>query len=282
MDIITTVAQMREVRSRIKGTVGLVPTLGALHMGHRALLNRARSECDNVIASIFVNPLQFGTDSEMENYPRQTSEDLEILRDIGTDFVFIPPDKEIYPNGHVARVHAGPMGDILEGVRRPGHFEGVVTVVAKLFILTCPNNAYFGEKDYQQLLIIRHMSTDMLFGINIVSVPTVREKSGIACSSRNALLGEEDRKIAALLFRALSACREAWDAGGRSAPAPELRSIIRSILKSKPLLRIEYISIADADTLEELADEPSQKCLVSIAAHVGSVRLIDSITLEAL
>lgn len=269
---------MRVVRRGLPGRVGLVPTMGALHAGHEALLCRARAECEAVIASLFVNPTQFGPAEDYAAYPRSRERDLEIFEARGTDVLIEPAVEEIYPAGDTTRVDPGPIAGVLEGAHRPGHFVGVATVVAKLFNIIGPDAAYFGRKDAQQLAIVSRLARDLRMGVEIVPVDTVREPDGLALSSRNVNLSGEHRTAAASLFRALTAGERAWAGGERSGDA--LREAILDVLRREPLVEVEYASAADPETFEEL-DEVEAPALLSIAARVGGTRLIDNISLPA-
>ena len=276
MNIVRTVLEMRDVRSGLPGRVGLVPTMGALHAGHEALLARARAECRTVVASLFVNPAQFGPSEDYKTYPRNRERDLEIFEARGTDVLFEPLVEEMYPAGESTRVDPGQIAGVLEGAHRPGHFEGVATVVAKLFNIITPDAAYFGRKDAQQLVIVERLVRDLRMGIEIVPVETVRDTDGLALSSRNANLSDESRKAAAELFRALTAGEVAWAKGERSGDT--LRVAMLAVLRGEPLIKVEYVSAADPGTFEEL-DEVDGPALLSLAAWVGGTRLIDNIAL---
>ena len=278
MRVVQTAREMRDVRRGLAGRVGLVPTMGALHAGHEALLIRARGECETVIASLFVNPTQFGPTEDYATYPRNRERDLEIFEARGTDVLFEPFLEEIYPAGESTRVDPGPIAGVLEGVHRPGHFVGVATVVAKLFNIITPDAAYFGRKDAQQLAIVRRLVSDLRMGIEIVPVDTVRDPDGLALSSRNVSLSGEHRTAAASLYRALTAGERAWAGGERSGDV--LRAAMLDVLRREPLIEVEYASAADPETFEEL-DEFEGPALLSIAARVGGTRLIDNITLPA-
>ena len=267
---------MRDVRRGLVGRVGLVPTMGALHAGHEALLSCARAECETVIASLFVNPTQFGPTEDYATYPRNREGDLEIFEARGTDVLFEPRLEEMYPPGDSTRVDPGPIAGVLEGVHRPGHFMGVATVVAKLFNIINPDAAYFGRKDAQQLAIVRRLVSDLRMGIEIVPVDTVRDPDGLALSSRNVNLSAEHREAAASLFKALTAGEGAWAGGERSGDV--LRAAMLDVLRREPLIEVEYASAADPETFEELV-EFEGPALLSIAARVGETRLIDNISL---
>ena len=269
---------MRVVRRGSAGRIGLVPTMGALHAGHEALLSRAREECETVIASLFVNPTQFGPTEDYATYPRNRERDLKIFGARGTDVLFEPKLEEMYPPGDSTRVDPGPISGVLEGVHRPGHFVGVATVVAKLFNIINPDAAYFGRKDAQQLAIVGRLVRDLRMGIEIVPVDTVRDPDGLALSSRNVNLSGEQRTAAASLFRALTVGARAWAGGERSGD--ELRAAMLEVLRQESLVEVEYASAVDPETFEEL-DEFEGPALLSIAARVGGTRLIDNISLPA-
>lgn len=258
--------------------LGLVPTMGALHEGHLALVRRARRENATLAVTIFVNPTQFGAGDDLSQYPRDLGKDLELLRSEGADLVFAPAVEEMYPAGFDTWVDVGGLADRLEGAHRPGHFRGVATVVAKLFNLTRPDRAYFGQKDGQQLAVLRRMVQDLDLGPEIVAVPTVRGSDGLALSSRNSYLTEEQRQAAPVVYRALCAAEELWRQGVRDAG--RLREEARRVLEGEPLVeRIDYVSVADADTLEEL-EQVEGRAMVSVAVQLGVPRLIDNVILE--
>ena len=276
MRVVRTAREMRDVRRGLPGRVGLVPTMGALHAGHEALLARARAECETVIASLFVNPAQFGPSEDYATYPRNRERDLEIFEARGTDVLFEPLVEDMYPAGESTRVDPGPIANILEGARRPVHFEGVATVVTKLFNIISPDAAYFGRKDAQQLVIVERLVRDLRMGIEVVPVDTVRDPDGLALSSRNVNLSCEQRKAAAALFGALTAGKAAWANGERSGDL--LRAGMLTVLRGEPLIEVEYASAADPVTFEEL-DKIEGPALLSLAAWVGGIRLIDNISL---
>ena len=258
--------------------LGLVPTMGALHEGHLALLKQARKDNPTLAATIFVNPSQFGPQEDLSAYPRNLDRDLELLRAEGVDLVFPPSVEEIYPPGVNTGVDVAKLGDRLEGAHRPGHFRGVATVVAKLFNIICPDNAYFGQKDGQQSIVIRKMVRDLDLGVEVVMVPTVRDRDGLALSSRNTYLTEEQRRAAPVVYRALQLADRLWQEG--TTDGNRLRSETRLVLASEALIeRIDYVSVADAETLEEL-DTVNTRTMVSVAVQLGKPRLIDNIILE--
>jgi pantoate--beta-alanine ligase len=257
------------------GRVGLVPTMGALHAGHASLVERAARETDAAIASIFVNPTQFGPNEDFAAYPRREADDIALLEKVGCAAAFVPPVAEIYPPGDATRVTPGPIAAPLEGAARPGHFVGVATVVAKLLAIVRPDKAFFGQKDFQQLRVLQSIARDLRLGVDIVGCPTVREPDGLALSSRNAYLAPEQRRDAVALSRGLFAAREIWDRGERDPRV--LRERVRQ-LAGKGSVALEYVSVADPLTLTEL-DAPADAAVVSLAARVGRARLIDNVLL---
>ena len=274
MKILRSVADVRAWRASA-GRVGLVPTMGALHAGHMSLVVRAVREADAAIASIFVNPTQFGPNEDYASYPRREAEDVALLEKHAAAAVFIPPVAEIYPPGDATRVTPGSIAAPLEGAARPGHFVGVATVVAKLFAIMRPDTAFFGQKDFQQLRVLQTMARDLRFGADIVGCPTVREPDGLALSSRNAYLTAEQRRDAVALSRGLFAAREIWTRGERDPGV--LRHRVRE-LAGKDGVALEYVSVADPMTLAEL-DAPADTAVISLAARVGKARLIDNVLL---
>jgi len=277
MQVVGLISEIRTLRQQRSGTVGFVPTMGYLHRGHLALVKQARIENSSVIVSIYVNPIQFGPKEDFSTYPRDLSHDLELLREEGTDIVFVPSDNEMYPRGFSSWVDVEKVAETLEGASRPGHFRGVATVVAKLFNIVQPTRAYFGQKDAQQVVVIKRMVTDLNLGIDIVVVPTVREEDGLAMSSRNIYLSPAERKTATILFKALTLARHLRQSGENDAD--KLRGQMTSLIRKEPLAQIDYVSIADTKTLEELnlIDRPA---LVSLAVLIGKNRLIDNMPLE--
>jgi pantoate--beta-alanine ligase len=277
--IIETVSGMREARAALGSGVGLVPTMGALHEGHLSLVRQARADSDHLVASVFVNPSQFGPSEDLASYPRDMDRDLRLLKAAGVDIVFAPTAEEMYPPGFDEWVQVrGPLTSRLEGASRPQFFRGVTTVVARLFRIVEPHRAYFGEKDAQQLRIVRQMARQQGLPVEIVAIPTVREPDGLAMSSRNAYLSPEERQAALVVPRALDLARmmvERW--GIRDADM--LRESVEDYVRQKPQARIDYVSIADPETLEEL-DELDGPALVLLAVRVGSTRLIDNALLS--
>lgn len=254
--------------------IGFVPTMGALHQGHRSLLRAARTRCDTVVISIFVNPLQFGPGEDLATYPRDEEGDLETARADGVDVAFVPTVGEIYPDGHEVTVDVGRLGTILEGAFRPGHFDGVATVVAKLFNLVGPERAFFGEKDAQQVAVIRKLVTDLAFPVEIEVCPTVREPDGLAMSSRNRRLTDEDRARAPVLWGALQAGRSVLESGGDPQTA---RSEMLRILHGQPGTEVDYADVVDPATF---GAELTEDVLLVVAARVGGTRLIDNLAVR--
>ena len=276
MRCLQTVDAFREARRKV-GTLGLVPTMGFLHEGHLALVQRARAENQAVAVSIFVNPTQFGPGEDLARYPRDLPRDLRLLQEAGVDLVFAPEASEMYPPGFSTAVEVEGVTLGLEGAVRPGHFRGVATVVGKLFNIVQADRAYFGQKDAQQVVVIQRMARDLNFATEVVVVPTVREPDGLALSSRNTYLGAEERAAAPVLFRALLSARSAWEHGERDAEA--LRRHVRATLAAEPLAQVDYVSVADPRTLVEL-DRVDEEALVSLAVRIGRTRLIDNLVLR--
>lgn len=276
MEVIETIARLREVRGGLRGSVGLVPTMGYLHDGHLSLVRAARAANGHVVVSIFVNPAQFAPGEDFERYPRDSQRDLSLLKEAGVDYVFMPSAAEIYPPGFDTAVEVGAVAEPLEGAARPGHFRGVATVVLKLFNLVQPTRAYFGRKDAQQLTVIRRMVADLNLDVEVVARPTVREADGLAMSSRNAFLSTQEREAATVLWQALELAREMWTRGTRDAA--QVRSRMRELIEDEELAKIDYISVADPATLEEV-ERIQGPVLVSLAVRIGKTRLIDNIVL---
>jgi pantoate--beta-alanine ligase len=271
--IVRTRAELREALAGAERPVGLVPTMGWLHDGHRALIQQARAENATTVVSIFVNPRQFGDPADLEKYPRSEPRDVALCTEEGVDLIFAPSVEEVYPPGFDTTVKVGAVADPLEGAARPGHFDGVATVVAILFDLVGAERAYFGQKDAQQLLVIRRMALDLALPTEVVGCPTVRDPDGLAMSSRNVHLTPEQRAAAPVIRRALRAAASKYRAGERSAEA--LRSEMRRVLGEEPLAEPDYVSVADGTTLREL-DEVSGPALLSMAVRFGATRLIDN------
>jgi pantoate--beta-alanine ligase len=259
-------------------TVGFVPTMGALHAGHRSLIARAREECGLVAVSIFVNPLQFGPSEDLASYPRDPDRDVALLERAGVDVAFTPSADEMYPSGRPeVTVDPGPIGERLEGGSRSGHFRGVCTVVAKLFGLVGPSRAYFGEKDAQQLAVVRRMVTDLDLPVEVVPCPTARERDGLAVSSRNARLSPDERQAAPCLYESLA--RAAWLVEGGERDVGVLKAEMAKRVGMEPLARLDYVAVVDEDTFEEV-DRLRGRSRALIAAHIGSTRLIDNVPLR--
>ena len=275
MTVIETVAEMSEARAAMDGGVGLVPTMGALHEGHLSLVRRARADSDHVVVSVFVNPAQFGPREDLHAYPRDLDRDLRLLEAERVDVVFAPPVEEIYPPGFDGWVEVrGPIASKLEGASRPQFFRGVTTVVARLLRIVQPQRAYFGEKDAQQLRVVRRMVREQRLPVEIVGLPTLREPDGLAMSSRNAYLSPEERRAALVVPRALALAREMVERQDvRDAAA--VRHAIEELIAGEPQARIDYIAVTDHETLEELT-EIDRPALVLLAVRVGSTRLIDN------
>ena len=277
MQVVKTIPELRALRQKLSGTVGFVPTMGYLHEGHLALVKRARTENSAVIVSIYVNPAQFGAGEDFGAYPRDLNRDLDLLVGEGVDVIFVPSDGEMYPPGFSSWVHVEKVTERLEGASRPGHFRGVATVVAKLFNMVAPAKAYFGQKDAQQVVVVKRMVADLNMGIEIVLVPTLRESDGLAIGSRNIWLGPEERRAAAILFKALTLARRLGQEGEKDVDRIRRRMI--SLIEQEPLARIDYVSLADAETLAEL-DLIDRPALASLAVWIGKTRLIDNMPLE--
>lgn len=272
MKVVRDRASLRAARAELAGQVGFVPTMGALHRGHESLLAGARRECRSVVASVFVNPAQFGAGEDFTRYPRDEAADLGMLEAAGVDVAFLPTVEEIYPAGASTSVDPGPVGEVLEGAHRPGHFRGVSTVVTVLFSLVGADRAYFGQKDGQQVVVVKRLVRDLGLPVEIVVCPTVRESDGVALSSRNRYLSPVEREAATVLRRSLSEALTMYRRGGRDAE--RLRESMRTVLAGEPLANPDYVSVADAETLEELetVDRPA---LLSLAVRIGATRLID-------
>ena len=277
MQLVATVEDFRRAKSALPGTWGFVPTMGYLHEGHLSLVRRARAENDRVAVSIFVNPTQFGPSEDLAAYPRDLERDLKLIEPIGVDLVFHPAPDVMYPPGFQTYVSVEAVTKTLEGAARPGHFRGVATVVTKLLNIVQADRAYFGQKDAQQVVVIRRMAADLDIPIRVVVCPTVREPDGLAMSSRNTYLDAPQRSAAIVLFRALSAAKARCDAGERDAEA--IRGAMRATLEQKPLASTEYVSAADPLTLQELA-RVEDDVLLSLAVRIGRTRLIDNFLRE--
>lgn len=268
----------RKIRREQDRTIGLVPTMGALHEGHLSLVREARRMCDIVVVSVFVNPAQFGPGEDYEHYPRDLTKDTALLTDYNVDYIFAPTVEEIYPKGFATYVNVESLSDQLEGASRPGHFRGVATVVTVLLNTVRPDFAFFGQKDAQQALIIRRLVKDLAFDTEIVVLPTVREDSGLAISSRNLYLTTDEQAAASIIHQSLTRAKAAYKDGERSSS--RLEAIVRSTIESEPRVRIDYVSVADADTLEHLDRLDEKPILIAVAAYLGKTRLIDNTILN--
>jgi pantoate--beta-alanine ligase len=276
MKVVSSLAELRLARAALHAPLGLVPTMGYLHSGHLSLVQRARMECAGVAVSIFVNPTQFGPSEDLASYPRDLDRDLAMLERVGTDLVWTPAAEELYPPGYQTWVTVEELTLPLEGVRRPGHFRGVATVVAKLFNAVQPQRAYLGQKDAQQALVIRQMVRDLNYPVEVVVGQIIRERDGLAMSSRNSYLTVEQRQAATVLHRALKGAEAAYISGDHDAES--LRRIMMDILLTEPLAAAEYVSVAEPETLTEI-DGEVKRALLSMAVRVGKTRLIDNLEL---
>jgi len=278
MKQVVTIEELRRSRAQLEPPVGFVPTMGYLHAGHISMVELAKKDCATIVVSIFVNPTQFGPKEDLSAYPRDIPGDLKKLKDAGVNLVWLPTPEIVYPEGFNTWVTVEGMSEPLEGAVRLGHFRGVATVVAKLFNAVRPEKAYFGQKDAQQVAVIKQMTRDLNFPIEIVVGPTIRESDGLAMSSRNSYLNPMERKAATVLYRALSAAQTAYSAGERSGET--LRTIMHQVIEAEPLAKLQYVSCADRETLREL-DRIANGALLSMAVFIGNTRLIDNIVLHA-
>jgi pantoate--beta-alanine ligase len=277
MKAVTTIAEVRAWRRERAGSVGLVPTMGCLHAGHLSLVAAARRENERVAASVFVNPTQFGPAEDFGRYPRDVERDRQLLAESGCDLLFAPGVLEMYPPGAETVVDVGSLAAPLEGERRPGHFRGVATVVLKLVQIATPDRAYFGEKDAQQLAVIRRLVADLDVPVAIRGCPIVREPDGLALSSRNRYLSPQERRAAGVLFQALQSAAALWRAGERAGAA--LRAAAEATLASEPLARVDYVALADPLTFRSVEATSGPVCLL-LAVFIGGTRLIDNLRLE--
>jgi pantoate--beta-alanine ligase len=276
MQVARSVAEMKKLRRECAGSVGLVPTMGYLHEGHLQLAMRAKSENVVAVATIFVNPTQFGPGEDFKSYPRDLDRDLSLLEKAGAGIVFVPSDKEMYPAHYDTWVEVRGITAKLEGKSRPTHFQGVTTVCNKLFNIIQPDRAYFGQKDAQQVIVIQKMVSDLNMNLEVIVCPTVRESDGLAMSSRNTYLNREERVSAVVLYKSLCMANDMYDRGERDAA--KIRRAMHDLISGEPAARIDYISIADSVTLDE-ADIIGGRVLVSLAVRIGKPRLIDNIFL---
>lgn len=281
MEIINRRKRMMSVAHRLRReenrTIGFVPTMGALHEGHLSLIHEARAMCDVVVVSVFVNPAQFSPKEDFNAYPRDLTRDAALLAEYNVDYVFAPTVEDIYPPGFATYVTVEGAADKLEGASRPGHFRGVTTVVAILLNTVKPDFAFFGQKDAQQAVLIKRMVRDLAFSAEIVVLPIVREESGLAMSSRNSYLNDEQRRAATVLNRALTQAREAYEQGEQNAT--RLTELVRAAIGNESLVRIDYVSLNDAETLEKLEKIGDRPALISLAVFIGNTRLIDNVVL---
>ncbi|MBN2044899.1 MAG: pantoate--beta-alanine ligase [Anaerolineales bacterium] len=277
MKVVESLEVLWQTRKGLPGPVGFVPTMGYLHQGHLQLVRQAKKQSASVVVSIFVNPTQFGPGEDLASYPRDLSRDLTLLKTTGADLVWTPTSEEMYPEGFQTWVETTQVTQPLEGSYRPGHFRGVTTIVAKLFNAVQPDLAFFGQKDAQQAAVIQQMTRDLSYPIKIVIVPTMREGDGLALSSRNIYLNQEQRAAATVLYRALRAAESAYLDGERSGAA--LRSVMIETIKTEPLAEVQYVSCADRVSLQEL-DRVTDGALLSMVVYLGKTRLIDNWILE--
>jgi pantoate--beta-alanine ligase len=280
MRIITSRDQMISIAREVQRggrTIGFVPTMGALHAGHLSLMRAARAQCDTLVVSIFVNPTQFGPAEDFEKYPRDLQKDASLLTGEGVDYLFAPTVSDIYPPGSSTFITVEGLSEQLEGASRQGHFRGVATVVAILLNIVRPDIAFFGQKDAQQAAVLKRMVGDLAFDTKVVVLPIVREESGLALSSRNAYLSEEEKRAATVLHRSLSLARSAYENSERDGT--RLLELVRSTIAAEPLARVDYISLNDAETLEPLEHIADRPALLSLAVYLGKTRLIDNMVL---
>ena len=268
----------RKIRREQDRTIGLVPTMGALHEGHLSLVREARRMCDIVVVSVFVNPTQFAPGEDFEKYPRDLTKDTALLTDYNVDYIFAPTADEIYPKGFATYVNVEGLSEQLEGGSRPGHFRGVATIVTILLNTVRPDFAFFGQKDAQQALIIRRLVKDLAFDTEIVLLPTVREDSGLAISSRNLYLNPDEKQAAAVIHQALMRAKAAYKEGERSPGRLEI--LVRSTIELEPRARVDYVNVVDAETLEHLDKLDDRSILIAVAAYIGKTRLIDNTILN--
>ncbi len=280
MRIFNNIKDMRHCARKLRAegkTIALVPTMGALHEGHLSLMRKAHIDADVLVISIFVNPIQFGPGEDYKQYPRNFEFDMALVNDVGVDIIFTPKDSEMYPDGFKTSVRVGDLGERLCGASRPGHFEGACTIVAKLFNIIRPDYAYFGRKDAQQALIIRRMAADMNVGVEVVVLPIVRDKDGLAISSRNAYLNSKERKAAPVLYKSLEMAKKLIDAGERKAGI--IKQQMQDLIQAQKLAQLEYISVCEFENLTEV-DTIKPNTLIALAVKIGKARLIDNYLVE--
>ena len=270
----------RKIRREQDRTIGLVPTMGALHEGHLSLVREARRMCDVVVVSVFVNPAQFGPGEDYERYPRDLTKDTALLTDYNVDYIFAPTVEEMYPRGFSTYVTVDGLSEQLEGAARPGHFRGVATVVAILLNTVRPDFAFFGQKDAQQALIIKRLIKDLAFDTELVVLPTVREDSGLAISSRNIYLSQDEQVAAGVIHRALKEAKAIYRDGERSAG--KIADVVRSMIEAEPRARLDYVTVADAETMERLDKLDDRPILIALAVYLGKTRLIDNMVLNSM
>ncbi|GAP20036.1 pantoate--beta-alanine ligase [Leptolinea tardivitalis] len=273
MEIVRTLEELHAARKKLEGTVGLVPTMGFLHAGHISLVKKAAETCSHVVVSIFVNPTQFGPTEDFAAYPRDLDKDVALLKEAGVDIVWAPTEDVMYPAGYQTYITVEDVTRVLEGAMRPTHFKGVTTVVAKLFNAVQPDKAFFGQKDAQQVVVLSRMVKDLNYNLEMVVCPIVREQDGLALSSRNTYLDTAQRKAAVVLSRSLRKARAVFASGERSSRV--IRAEMDTLFAAEPLVKVQYISIADPDTLQEV-EKIDRLALVSMAVYVGKTRLIDN------
>ena len=279
MKIIEDINEMHHYAMQLRHegkAIGFVPTMGALHEGHLSLMRQAREASEHVVVSIFVNPAQFGPKEDYKEYPRDPRGDTEMTRTADVDTLFTPPPSAVYPEGYRTYVEVEGLSGVMCGRTRPGHFRGVATIVLKLFNIVRPHKAFFGQKDYQQTVIIRRMTKDLHLGVDVIALPTVREADGLAMSSRNQYLSPEERRSAEILYRSLQEARSRFDKGEHSAE--RLREVIIEVLKGESSVQLEYAAIVHPETLEEVR-EADNGTVIAITARIGRTRLIDNILL---
>ena len=276
MKKISTIKEFRKWRKNISGSIGFVPTMGALHEGHLSLVSNSNNICENTIVSIYINPTQFAEGEDLDTYPKKVQADLEKLSNYKVDCVFLPGNSEMYPEGINVGNYDNNLFSLLEGKSRPGFFKGVTTVVAKLFDIVEPTHAFFGKKDFQQFCIIKNMVEELNYPIQVVPCPIIREENGLAMSSRNKYLTENEFSVAATIFKALESGKKLLKDG--EINVEKLKREITRIIKSEPQFKIDYVSVASGDTLEEFEGELSGDILVSVAVFLGKTRLIDNFT----
>ena len=277
MNISYSVQEIRDIRQSLSGSVGFVPTMGCLHQGHLSLIRASAQQNNHTMVSIFVNPTQFGKNEDFDSYPRDVQSDIDLLLKEKATVLFLPTAKEIYPEGFGTWVDVSRLTSVLEGLRRPGHFRGVTTICNKLFNIVDPDNAYFGQKDAQQAIVIKKMVIDLNMRLKVHVLPTVRESSGLAMSSRNNYLTEKEREAAAVLYRSLEDARSEYLRG--EMDTGRLRSIVINTIEKEPLVKVDYIAFSDPNSLDEVTSITSPT-LLSLAAYVGTTRLIDNVILS--